>query len=42
MNKKLPYNTSDLKPSRRDFLRLSGANTKVEKPGFSSIRSHRQ
>ncbi len=25
MNKKFPYNTSDLKPSRRDFLRLSGA-----------------
>ena len=25
MNKRFPYNTSDLKPSRRDFLRLSGA-----------------
>ena len=25
MNKKFPYNTSDLRPSRRDFLRLSGA-----------------
>ena len=25
MNKKFPYDTSDLKPSRRDFLRLSGA-----------------
>ena len=25
MNKKFPYDTSDMKPSRRDFLRLSGA-----------------
>ena len=26
MNKKFPYNTSDLKPSRRDFMRLGGAS----------------
>ncbi len=25
MNKKFPYNTGDLKPSRRDFMRMSGA-----------------
>ena len=25
MSKKFPYNTEDLKPSRRDFLKWSGA-----------------
>ena len=25
MNKKFPFDTSDLRPSRRDFLRMSGA-----------------
>ena len=29
MNKKFPFNTSDLKPSRRDFLRLSGASLAI-------------
>ena len=40
MNKKFPYNTEDLKPSRRDFLKLSSfglATAMMARYGFAPI-----